>query len=90
MKGGVDMGFEEKQTLKTMLETYRIAFSSTHDPRHFESSVACSIIKDFLAYCYLKGMINEEDYSYIRKQDIISTVAGHKAFYDILERKFTK
>ena len=76
----------ERIALKNMLSLYYVVIMSNDEAR----AVACGIIKEFLGYCFLKGHISEEDFEYIRKMDIVSSRSGHKAFYDIIERKYIK
>ena len=81
----------EKLALKNMMSLYYVVIMSNEDRSNDEArAVACGIIKEFLGYCFLKGQIGGEDFDYIRKMDIVSRRSGHKAFYDIIERKYIK
>ena len=81
----------EKICLKNMMSLYYVVIMSNEDRSNDEArAVACGIIKEFLGYCFLKGQIGDEDFEYIRKMDIVSSRSGHKAFYDIIERKYIK
>ena len=82
---------DEKICLKNMMSLYYVVIMSNEDRSNEEArAVACGIIKEFLGYCFLKGHIGDDDFSYIRTMDIVSSKAGHKAFYDIIERKYIK
>ena len=82
---------DEKICLKNMMSLYYVVIMSNEDRSNEEArAVACGIIKEFLGYCFLKGHIGDDDFSYIRTMDIVSSKAGHKAFYDVLERKYLK
>ena len=83
-----ELGCNERNCLDRMLDTYKIVLGNTDENKSFERSVTCALIKDFLGYCYIQDQISDEDYAYIQRQNIIDTLAGHKAFYDILCRKF--
>ena len=79
----------EKICLKNMMSLYYVVIMSNEDRSNDEArAVACGIIKEFLGYCFLKGHIGDDDFSYIRTMDIVSSKAGHKAFYDIITRKY--
>lgn len=83
------LGHDERLCLKNMLMFYNITIKAYDDRTNEESrAVACSMIKEFLGFCYLKNQISADDMEYIRSIDILSSRAGHKAFYDILERKY--
>lgn len=82
------LNHNELVCLETMLGTYRIILATADAGKQTELAIACSMLKDFLGYCYVNDMISDDDYEYIRRQDIVTTVSGHKAFYDILKRKY--
>lgn len=83
------LGHDELLCLKNMLMFYNITIVSYDDRTNEESrAVACSMIKEFLGFCYLKNQISSDDLNYIHSMDILSSRAGHKAFYDILVRKY--
>ena len=86
---GTGLDHNEKLSLKNMLSLYYVVIMANDDRSNDEArAVACGIIKEFLGYCFLKGHISDEDFEYIRKMDIVSSKAGHKAFYDIITRKY--
>ena len=79
----------ERICLKNMISLYYVVIMANEDRSNDEArAVACGIIKEFLGYCFLKCQISEEDFEYIRKMDIVSSKSGHKAFYDIITRKY--
>lgn len=83
------LGHDERLCLKNMMMFYNITISSYGDKTNEESrAVACSMIKEFLGFCYLKNQINPKDFDYIKSMDILSSRAGHKAFCDVLTRKY--
>lgn len=83
------LGHDEKLCLKHLLSLYQVVVYAHDDAKNDEArAVACSMIKEFLGYCFLKNQISKEDMEYIHKMDIISPISGHKAFLDILTRKY--
>ena len=79
----------ERIALKNMMSLYYVVIMSNEDRLNDEArAVACGIIKEFLGYCFLKGHISDEDFAYIRNMDIVSSCSGHRAFYDIIQRKY--
>lgn len=79
----------ERICLKNMMIYYNITITSYDDRTNEEArAIACSMIKEFLGFCYLKNQISADDLSYIHSFYILSSLTGHKAFYDILKRKY--
>lgn len=80
------IGLNERTTIDCMMNYYATTLTGDGLTR----STACAMLKEFFSYLDRKHCLEDNERQYILSFDILSGQAGHKAFYDIIDRWVTK
>lgn len=82
------LGIPERATIDCMMNIYSTTLMDNSD--RISRCTACAMLKQFFTYLDRKHCLEDNESQYILSFDIMSGPAGHKAFYDIIDRWVSK